>query len=627
MCGIFGVLGELSASIDKNLSETIIDTLVRRGPDNQTFRISDGYCLGHTRLSVIGLGEDSNQPYTKKDSQWIMSFNGEIYNFKDLRIKLISEGCVFESNSDTEVLYRGFCLHGKSFFNDIRGMFAVAFYNPETQQVVLARDYSGEKPLYYQAKDNSVIFSSCISSIEACFSENLSLEETNIDRFLHYQFVPSQFSIFSEITNLSPGSILEISIPSLKTIENVIALPKGEKIADKGHALNLIRRTFRAAVERTLVSDVPIALSLSGGLDSVSIASQIREIDSDLKVTSFTAGYEGDFDFDERKIARRVASEFGFEHIELEISKNDFIADFPRLIESMNSPIADLAAYPQFRIAEAMNLNKFKVGILGIGGDELFWGYNWAIETLGYTDQSTLEEASKHEKSWSLKQRLIHSRHSYFNKKYSEPKPTPGGYPVFYEKLGDFNSPFLLKKEFLNKEIFSGDKSIYEVLSRAKRNDIPQLQFQSILTDNWLTCNSLALADSLGMYNSVEYRLPFLDLDLVDLSTSLTRDMFHESRNKNLFREALFDLVPAYVRDRDKSGFRFPSNLWLPELLSEYEFELTSGQLVTRGLARANEIKRLLQGSRRTWSKQFLLYKLLVLEFYLENHSKIKMHE
>lgn len=627
MCGIVGVFGNLNESINTDLSKTILETLANRGPDNQSIWTCDKYTLGHTRLSIIGLGKDSNQPYKKTNSNWIMIFNGEIYNYKELKAKLILNGCNFESNSDTEVLYRGFCEHGSSFFSQIRGMFAVAFFNPDLQKLVLARDFSGEKPLYYRLTNDSIVFSSCISTIEACSAENLVIDEISVERYLHYQFIPSHRTIFSEIVNLTPGSILEISLPNLEINEKVIKAPTGETFLDKSHALSLIKGNFRTAVERTLTSDVPIALSLSGGMDSVAIAAQIRDIDPHLEITSFTAGYEGEFDFDERMIARRVAGEFGFNHIELEISKKDFIEDFPRFMQTMNSPIADLAAYPQFRIAEAMNKNDFKVGILGIGGDELFWGYQWAIETLERPNNSRTSAITPFKNHKSIKQWLSNARYDFYNKKFSIQKATPAGFPVFYEQLGDFNSPFVLKSKFLNPKVFSESASMYDVISRVNERDSPQIRFQSILSDNWLTCNSLALADSLGMSNSVEYRLPFLDLDLVGLSKMLTREMFQESKNKNLLREALFDLIPGYVKDRDKSGFRFPSNLWLPELFNRYEEELIKGQLVSRGWTQGSSMRKLLQGSKRTWSKKFMLYKLLVLEFYLENHSKHKTHE
>lgn len=624
MCGIVGVLGELSSSIYKNDARKILNTIVQRGPDHESLWLNDGYCLGHTRLSIIGLTIDSNQPYTRDDSEWIMTFNGEIYNYMELRETLRKKGHMFESDSDTEVLYRGFCEFGTQFFSELRGMFAVAFYNPKSQNLVLARDYSGEKPLYYKITNDSVIFSSCITSIETCLSENLPTDEINIDRFLHYQFVPSHKSIFRDVLNLSPGTILEIFIPKLTVLETRIELPKSPEIGNKSRSLDLVKQAFRVAVERTLVADVPIAISLSGGLDSVSIAAQIRDIDDNLEVSSFTAGYEGNFDFDERRVARRVASDFGFKHYEIEIRKSDFIEDFPELILAMNSPVGDLAAYPQFRIAQEMNKHDFKVGILGIGGDELFWGYDWAIETIESIGQTFSGPRLSFKKNPSIKELLYQAKYNFYNKKYNASKPTPHGYPVFYELLGDFNSPFILKKNFLNKEIFCGDEYIYELFSRTDAVQSTEEQFQSLLSDSWLTCNSLSLADSLGMQNSVEYRLPFLDLNLVSLSRSLTKKSYSESKNKKIFREALGDLVPTYVQERAKSGFRFPSTLWLPELFSRYEFHLTNGQLVSRGFADTKKIQKLLRSSKHTWSKQFLLYKLLVLEFYLENHSKYK---
>lgn len=318
MCGIFGVLGELSLSINANQSQTVLETLIHRGPDNQELLTSVSCSLAHTKLSIIGPGENSNQPYTRTDSDWIMTFNGEIYNYKEIRKVLIGKGYNFESNSDTEVLFRGFCEFGISFFSKIRGMFAVAFYNPKEEQLVLARDYSGEKPLYYMFEQNSVIFSSCISTIASFISKNLSVDESNVEKYFHYQFVPSHLSIFKQVENVKPGTILEISFPNFHIIENEITLPTCINVTDKIVAIEKIKETFRVSVERTLVSDVPIAISLSGGMDSVSVAAQIREIDPGIKITSFTAGYEGNYDFDERKIAHRVAKEFGFEHVEIE---------------------------------------------------------------------------------------------------------------------------------------------------------------------------------------------------------------------------------------------------------------------------------------------------------------------
>jgi asparagine synthase (glutamine-hydrolysing) len=164
MCGIVGVLGELGRVVDKFVSKKILDSLACRGPDNQTLWISDSYSLGHTRLSIIGLDATSNQPFSIPGSEWIMTFNGEVYNYKELRETLIAKGYEFETNSDTEVLFKGFLEFGTNFFSSIRGMFAVAFFNPKTGRLVLARDFSGEKPLYFLLAKNSVIFSSCVAS-------------------------------------------------------------------------------------------------------------------------------------------------------------------------------------------------------------------------------------------------------------------------------------------------------------------------------------------------------------------------------------------------------------------------------------------------------------------------------
>ena len=627
MCGIVGVLGELNQVVDKFVSGKILDTLACRGPDNQTFWISDKYSLGHTRLSIIGLDASSNQPFSNPCSEWIMTFNGEIYNYKELRETLIARGYVFETNSDTEVLFKGFLEYGTNIFSKIRGMFAVAFFNPKTGRLILARDFSGEKPLYFLLTRDSVVFSSCVASIQACFKENLSVCTKNVEQYLHYQFVPSHLTVFNEVRNLNPGSIVEVMIPAMTVTKENINPPITRDIHNVSLALDQIRITFRKAVERTLVADVPIAISLSGGIDSVSIAAQIREIDRDISITSFTAGYAGNFDFDERKIAKKVAKDLRFEHVELEITKSEFIKDFPRLIKSMNSPIADLAAYPQFRIAESMNKQGFKVGIMGIGGDELFWGYEWAIDTIENSKSTNSIKEQHRTIPTSIKEKIEYAKHNLLNGKYTHLKLTPEGYPVFYEQLGDFNSPFLLKREFLNIEVFSQDDIIYDLEFRKGDNDSPEGIFQSILCDNWLTCNSLSLVDSLGMQNSVEYRLPFLDLDLIALSRSLNENMFNESKNKNLLRQALSDLVPIYVRDRAKSGFRFPSNLWLPDLIDAYEVQLTSGELVNRDYAKSKEMKKLIRGSRRIWAKQFFLYKLLVLEFYLHDFSKQNPHE
>ena len=578
MCGIVGVLGELNQVVDKFVSGKILDTLACRGPDNQTFWISDKYSLGHTRLSIIGLDASSNQPFSNPCSEWIMTFNGEIYNYKELRETLIARGYVFETNSDTEVLFKGFLEYGTNIFSKIRGMFAVAFFNPKTGRLILARDFSGEKPLYFLLTRDSVVFSSCVASIQACFKENLSVCTKNVEQYLHYQFVPSHLTVFNEVRNLNPGSIVEVMIPAMTVTKENINPPITRDIHNVSLALDQIRITFRKAVERTLVADVPIAISLSGGIDSVSIAAQIREIDRDI-------------------------------------------------IKSMNSPIADLAAYPQFRIAESMNKQGFKVGIMGIGGDELFWGYEWAIDTIENSKSTNSIKEQHRTIPTSIKEKIEYAKHNLLNGKYTHLKLTPEGYPVFYEQLGDFNSPFLLKREFLNIEVFSQDDIIYDLEFRKGDNDSPEGIFQSILCDNWLTCNSLSLVDSLGMQNSVEYRLPFLDLDLIALSRSLNENMFNESKNKNLLRQALSDLVPIYVRDRAKSGFRFPSNLWLPDLIDAYEVQLTSGELVNRDYAKSKEMKKLIRGSRRFWAKQFFLYKLLVLEFYLHDFSKQNPHE
>ena len=356
-----------------------MDRLRHRGPDDLGSCRRRGLLLGHRRLSILDLSPAGHQPMTSADGRLVVTFNGEIYNFLELRRDLEQSGHAFRTGSDTEVLLAAFVEWGTRCLDRFRGMFAFALWNSDTGRLLLARDRVGEKPLYYWRDGERFVFASEIKALLELMPVRPALSPDNLNIYLHYQFVIEPRTLLEGVHKLPAGHLLEMSEDcwncSPQPYWELSSVPPIE-----GDPAARLRGALESAVELTLRSDAPVGLALSAGMDSGIIAALASRKRKDL--TAFTIGYPGQHQFDERSDARQLAEWLNIPWRSAELPTDEFAAIFPSLVGSVDEPIADVAAYGHYAVSRLAAQHGVKVLLTGIGGDELFFGYGWVREAL-----------------------------------------------------------------------------------------------------------------------------------------------------------------------------------------------------------------------------------------------------
>jgi asparagine synthase (glutamine-hydrolysing) len=611
MCGINGIVSKTISKQDENLVYEATQTLKHRGPDFCDVKSGEKFIFGHSRLSIIDLSSRANQPMSDKEEVIRLVFNGEIYNYLELKKDLIDLGYVFETNSDTEVIIAGYKIWGMSFVAKLRGMFAIALWDENQKKLFLIRDFFGERPLFYQHLDKTLKFSSEMKSLLTMCESTKLVNFEAVDLFLHYQFIPEPHSLIHGILKVPPAHYLEFS-PAEGCI-NVIrycdpfAVETSEIVASEEVYVSELQKRLEVAVSRTLVADVPIAIALSGGIDSSAIAA--LAVNQGMRLSAFSVGYPGRPPYDERSQARELAFDLSIDIHEIEIPVEKFVSNLPNFIRILDEPIADPAAYAHYTVPLFAHELGFKVILSGIGGDEFFWGYSWLSKAV----QNNLK---KIEKSSNLIKKIKQKKNSK--------SITPADFLYFYEEVEDFKSPFKHKHKIYGTNMQKIDKTnVFALIGST------QLEARKIPTDviralcsTWLSANALALADRVGMANSVETRMPFLDYDLVKFVVS-NQEKFPSFSlpSKYYLKRSLKHVLNEDLLNRPKAGFRPPVSQWLEGAINQYLELLNNGLLIKKqiisiaGLEYLNE-----EYKTRNWEIVFLLYKLILLELWFREY-------
>ena len=373
MCGILGVISRRSGP--PFFDETALTALAHRGPDGQGLYHDNHATLGHRRLAIIDLTDQAAQPMRSADGRYVITFNGEIYNNIEIREVLVRYGHQFRTQSDTEVLLMAFQHWGKGCLERLRGMFAFTIRDKLEQRLFMARDRCGEKPLTYFLDDNVLIFGSEFKAIVPLHPQFPDMEPEVVDMYLHYQYVPEPYTLLKGVKKLSAGHFAELSVKNW-TLNIQRYWDISHISADSSLTEQDLREELETAVRMTLRSDVPVAVALSGGIDSGLIAALAsRHYPGAMHV--FSVGYTGRPVYDERSRAKALADKLGCVFHEIEIPSDQFIKNFPEFVNIMDEPIADIAAFGHYSIPQAAAAQGVKVLLTGIGGDELFWGYDW----------------------------------------------------------------------------------------------------------------------------------------------------------------------------------------------------------------------------------------------------------
>ena len=571
MCGITGFIeknknapvGEREILLDK-----MCEIITHRGPDEQGTIVKDAAALGMRRLSIIDL-KSGQQPIFDCSGNLAIVFNGEIYNYRELKKDLESRGHHFKTNSDTETIVHLYEEFGADCLTHLRGMFAFAIYDFQAETLFIARDRVGKKPLFYaQTGQGNFVFGSELKTLLAHGEISREIDFAALDAYLTFGYVPEEFCIFKQVKKLAPGAFLIYRNGEIKT-EKYWDFEFAEKSAIKTEAeyIEILREKLREAVKVRLISEVPLGAFLSGGVDSsaiVGIMSQILET----PVKTFSIGFNED-SFDELKFARLAAKHFETEHHEFIVTP-DLVEIVDELVWHFDEPFADSSALPTFMVAK-MAREYVTVVLSGDGGDELFAGYTRYVTQQERGGFEKLPKFVRQNLLQKIGEKLPHGAKGK-NYLYNASLDRTNRYIDSISHFGNLKKREIYAADFSRKLNGESGKAaaIYEQIaaSVASENQVERLLYLDSKT--YLPSDILTKVDRMTMANSLEARVPLLDHELIEFVQTIPAEMKLKGiETKYIFKKSLEDSVPREILYREKQGFGVPINEWINRQLKE----------------------------------------------------------
>ena len=638
MCGLAGFLDEraqLSESELRAIARRMGDTLYHRGPDDggEWAEADSGLALAHRRLAIVDLSPLGHQPMVSSCGRFVIVYNGEVYNFAEMRAELTLLGRTFRSHSDTEVILEGAAVWGlEATMTRLIGMFAIALWDRRDKVLQLARDRLGIKPLYWGRIGKLTVFGSELKALVAQGGWTPEIEREAIPAYLRHGYIPAPYSIYRGIKKLAPGSILTFR-PGVAPIEHRIwsaedVVAKGIKARDSfalsdAEATDKLEDLLKDAIGRRMVADVPLGAFLSGGIDS-SVVVALMQAQSERPVKTFSIGFHVD-GYNEAEHAKAVAAHLGTEHTELYVDPSHALDIVPKLAKWYDEPFADSSQIPTFLVSE-MTRKHVTVSLSGDGGDELFAGYNRYTLARTYSSRigkiplplrklgaSVLKAVPP--KTWDMLA-----------------SPFPAG--MLPKQLGD-------KLHKLAGVVTEGDDAFYrriisqwqepeelmadgvrephgllwdESLPARMPNFLDRMQYLDLVT--YLPDDILTKVDRASMAVALEARVPLIDHRVVEFAWGLPQHLkMRDGQTKWLLRQVLYRHVPRSLIDRPKMGFGVPIDSWLRGPLRDWaESLLTPAALEASGLKPEPILERWREhlSERRNW--QYPLWTVLMLQ-------------
>ena len=620
MCGIAGVV---SASRESNINEGLVrhmcDQIVYRGPDDEGIYVADGAGLGMRRLSIIDLSGGHQPVFNEDRNAWIV-FNGEIYNFPELRPELESRGHRFYTKTDTEVIIHLYEEMGADCVKKLRGMFALALYDKTKRKLTLARDRLGKKPLYYALHKGNLYFASEVKSILAVAPELAEVNGQALLEYLYYQYVPEPISAFTGIQKLPAGHLLEFERGEI-TIRQYWDLPRYNTHFPKSEeeCLEELEQRLLEATKIRLISDVPLGAFLSGGTDSSTIVALMARASSK-PVKTFSIGFTKD-DFDEARYARMVAEKFGTEHHEM-ILEPDVVQTVEHLTSSLEEPFGDSSMLPTYYVSQ-MARQHVTVALSGDGGDEIFAGYDrYRI----HADRKIFEHIPEWARKFYRERIFPHVPRGMRGRtlSYNLSLPWQERYIDRISFLPDFERDTELLSDEFRAILRRGDDP-GNVLRRrfaAAPTDEPVSQLLYVDTKTYLVDDILTKVDRMSMLNSLEVRVPILDHVFVEWATGLGSEWKLRGREQKYILRKLAERigVPRETLYREKRGFSLPLVHWMRHELKDMLMILLEPRTLERGYFQPSGIRTvmddyLLRGRANTGR----LWRLLMFELWHRN--------
>jgi asparagine synthase (glutamine-hydrolysing) len=588
MCGIAGyILTQGDAETVRPVLQSMCDRIIHRGPDGSGLVFKGQAALGHRRLSIIDLSGGS-QPMSTPDGELTVVFNGEIYNFPELRGELEGKGFSFRTSSDTEVLLHGYRAWGDALPTRLNGMFAFAVWDASRKRLLAARDRLGKKPLYFHAHADRFLFGSELKSLLAEPQVPRRVDPVAVDAFFSYGYVPAPTTIFADVKKLRPGHLLtwEQGRVTVTQYWDVRYQPNTECRTETDY-VDKLEALLTAAVKRRLMSEVPLGAFLSGGLDSSTIVGLMAKVSGE-PVRTFTIGFE-ERAFSEAPDALRVAKAFGTIHQE-DFIKPDALSIMADMAWHFDEPFGDSSAVPTFYVSQAARRH-VTVILSGDGGDELFAGYNayqWADQYARYkaiprAARSLLGPVSK-ALPWNAPGRNWLRRLAYLEA-YDR-----GDMPEIFPPIKDA----LFSREWLARMAGADPAAYLHFWGNAPERGIPRMQYLD--TKVYLPEDILMKVDRMSMANSLETRAPLLDYTVVEFAASIPPELQRkDGRGKYILRKMAERILPAETLKKKKQGFAIPRAEWFRGELKDYARDmLTSARFKQRGYFRQAPIEQML---------------------------------
>lgn len=621
MCGIAGALVTDPAFVSTDLTSVahrMIAAIKHRGPDNLGVYVNAPVALAHSRLSIIDLSSSANQPMVSEDEAVCIVFNGEIYNFQEIRQELVRCGYVFKSSSDSEVVLHGYHCWGSGVFSRLRGMFAIAIWDARTGELVLGRDRVGKKPLFYASCNGVFLFG---SEIKAILGYPGFLRRPNLEAIHHYlslQYVPAPWSAFEGIRKVPQASYLVISKTGDVLIRSywkplVPEVAQHRSICElKDQLITILDESVRAR----MVSDVPLGAFLSGGVDSSAIVALMARHATG-KIKTFCIGFE-EADYDERRYAKMVAERYGTDHHEIVVRPNA-TEILPALTWHYNEPFADPSAIPTYYVSKIARQH-VTVALNGDGGDEVFLGYgrylqnkwiDWLplwMRKLATWSASSIPVSAEEFRVPRVARRWL----SYANEADSRRYAPLITYFSDIDKVLGYDEG--LKSYLRTSTLDLLDRFFCEMPSY-----VAGAAWADIHT--YLPDNLLVKVDIASMAHGLEARSPFLDSNLMEWAASISpAQKMLNSQGKGLLKAAMEPFLPKDILYRPKMGFGVPIEHWLKTELKELAYDiLLSSSARDRGLMKPAYVKNMLDehinGTRLHHPR---LWALLMLELWFQ---------
>ena len=569
MCGINGILGIADSGLAKQKVQAMNIAMKHRGPDDEGFFVNGDVALGHRRLSIIDLSAAGHQPMQSFDGRFQIVYNGELYNFKELKFELQrvvsgskEQAYFFQTNTDTEVIIAAYARWGEDCVNHFNGMFAFAIWDTLKKELFIARDRLGIKPLYYIYTNNVLAFSSEMRSLMASDLIPKQLDENGLVDFLRYQTVHAPNTIVKGVKMLMPGHYMKstngkITIHSYWNLKkNISRASDGKSYTDVCKDVNNL---LTKAVERRLIADVPFGAFLSGGIDSSAIVGLMSKVSTE-KVKTFSVTFD-ESEFSESKYAQLIAKKFNTDHHEIILKPKDFLTELPNALKAMDHPSGD--GPNTYIVSKATKEAGITMALSGLGGDELFAGYDVFKRSLELNKKAWLNGVPKFMRGAGGSV-LTKMKPGVATDKIAEfLKQDAINFKTFYP----LSRQVLLDKEIasiLNKKELSSN-SVSEIIQTAGLLDIQSKISQTSIAEISTYMQNVLLgdADQMSMAHALEIRVPFIDYTLVEYVLGVPDKYKSTSSPKKLLVDSLGDLLPPEIVNRPKMGFTFPWKEWM----------------------------------------------------------------